>query len=161
GVGLALAGALAGVACALRSRRGGATAHEARARRRSIVLGSLAAGLFWGGTPLVLAPFVSPLHQSLLALVLAAVLATWLPMLALAGLTVLTLAAPASLPTALLLLIPPPAAPLATMGSFFLLLPAACLLVADVVKRVLDAELATHRELYHRATHDALVGLAN
>jgi diguanylate cyclase (GGDEF)-like protein len=160
-IGLVLVTALWLAGHALHRRRDGALAENARLCRRWLLWSSLAAGAFWGVTSIVLLPAESPVHQSLLAFILVAVTALWLPLFALERATLATLAAPALLPMALILLFPPTAAPLAPMGSLLLLLFAAFLVAARIIKRMLDADYATHRALYHRATHDSLVGLSN
>jgi diguanylate cyclase (GGDEF)-like protein len=128
--------------------------------RRWLVGASLAAGLFWGATGVVLLPDSAP-HQAALALIIAAATALWLPLFVIERITVLTTAVPSLLPMALKLLLPPTATPMATMGSLSLVLLAALVAAAALIRRMFDADEAVHRALYHRATHDPLVELVN
>jgi diguanylate cyclase (GGDEF)-like protein len=145
----------------LRSRSGRLPAIGAAACRRWLVSSSLAVGVFWGATSLLLFPADSPLHQGLLVLIVANVAALGLPLFALDRITFFTLAAPALLPMALTLLTSPAAAPPATMGSLLLLVFAAYFVVAEIIRKFLEEDDAAHRILYHRATHDSLVDLPN
>jgi diguanylate cyclase (GGDEF)-like protein len=160
-IALLLIAVVSVTAHALHRRGAYVTVSEIGAWRRWLVLGSLAAGIFWGATSIILFPLESAVHQGFLALILAAVAVLWLPLFALEHVTLMTLAAPVLLPMAFMLLFSPSANPLAPMGSLLLLLFAAHFVVARIVRRLLDADHATHRELYHQATHDTLVGLIN
>jgi diguanylate cyclase (GGDEF)-like protein len=129
-------------------------------RRRWVVASALAAGVFWGVTSILLFPSGSAVHQLLLAFILAAIAALWLPFFALVRVSVLAFTVPAVLPMAFALLTSPQA-PQTTMGSLLLLLIGALAALAQVANRILFAESAARESLYHQATHDALVGLAN
>lgn len=160
--GLLLVVALAGVGYVVHRAHAGRSAGPATARCRAwLVVASLAAGSFWGVTGVALLPPSSPLHQAALALTIAALTSLWLPLFVIERITVLTHAAPALLPMALDLLLPPTAMPLATMGSLLFIVLLALVAAAHILARMFEADDATHRALYHRATHDALVGLAN
>jgi diguanylate cyclase (GGDEF)-like protein len=137
-----------------------ANERDAANRRSWIVASALLAGLFWSTSSAFLFPEGSVVHQLLLAFILAAVCAVWLPMFALARITLLVFAAPVLLPIAFGLLTSPQA-PQTTMGSLLLLLFAALVAIAHAVNRMFHAESAARRALYHQATHDTLVGLAN
>lgn len=139
----------------------GSLLNDTRIRRRWLIASSLITGIFWGASALILMPAESPLHQLLLAFIVAAVAAFWLPIFALERATLFTLAAPALLPMAFALLLSPPVSPQATMGSLVFLLFGALAIAAHILKTILDADCATERALFHQATHDALVGLAN
>ncbi|MBN1240553.1 MAG: GGDEF domain-containing protein [Gammaproteobacteria bacterium] len=131
-----------------------------RRARRWFVLGSSATGLFWCAGSIALFPDASLVHQAVVASVLAAVCAVWLPLFALDRTAVAAVAAPALLPMASgLLLTPYP--PLNAMGSLLFLLFAVLLGVAFVIRRVFDADHAAQQALYQRATYDSLVGLVN
>jgi diguanylate cyclase (GGDEF)-like protein len=160
-IALVLNAVLAVAAHAAHHRRLCVAQLDTSAWRRRLIWGSLGTGVFWAATSIVLFPLESPLHQGLLALILAVVATPWLPLLVLERVTLFTLAAPVLLPMACILLLSPTAAPLAPMGSLLLLLFAAYFIVAGTIRRLLDADYATHRELYHQATHDTLVGLLN
>jgi diguanylate cyclase (GGDEF)-like protein len=54
-----------------------------------------------------------------------------------------------------------PTAPQMTMGSLLLLLIAVLAGVVQATGRIFFADFAARRALYHQATHDSLVGLAN
>jgi diguanylate cyclase (GGDEF)-like protein len=99
-------------------------------------------------------------HQLLLAFILTVITALWLPFYAFARLSLLAFAVPALLPMAFQLL-SSPTAPQTTMGSFLFLLIAAFATIARIAGRMLHAESAARQALYHEATHDPLVGLAN
>jgi diguanylate cyclase (GGDEF)-like protein len=125
-----------------------------------LVVASLATGLFWGVTGIALLPDSAP-HQAALALTIAAATALWLPLFVIERITVLTTATPSLLPMALKLLLSPTATPMATMGSLSLVLLAALVAAAALIRRMFDADEAAHRALYHQATHDPLVDLVN
>ncbi len=130
------------------------------AGRRWILVNALVAGAFWGLTTFMLFPSGSVEHQLLLAFILMAVTALWLPMFALAPLALLVFTIPGLLPMALGLLASPHA-PQATMGSLLLMLIGVFGAAAQTTSRIFFADLAARRALYHEATHDSLVGLAN
>ena len=159
--GLALCAALWLAWHAQGRRHTGAVAHDFSLVRRWLRLSSLAIGAFWAVTSLALLPADSPLHQGLVAFILAAVTALWLPLFALDRVTLVTLAAPVLLPMAFSLLSSPTAGPSTTMGSTLLLLFAAIVAAARSLERMLEADSASQRTLYHKATHDCLVGLIN
>jgi diguanylate cyclase (GGDEF)-like protein len=139
-------------------------AHTAKAdplgRRRWIVVNALCAGTFWGVTTFVLFPSGSVEHQLLLAFILMAVTALWLPLFALAPFSLLVFTVPGLLPMAFGLLASPNP-PQATMGSLLLMLIGIFGAAAQSTSRIFFADLAARRALYHEATHDSLVGLAN
>jgi len=131
------------------------------ARRKFwVAVNALVAGAFWGGTSIVLNPSGSVEHQLLLAFVLAAIAAVWLPFYAFVRPSLVAFAVPALLPVAFDLLTSP-TTPQTTMGSLLFVLIAAFAAIAEIAGRMLNAESAARRALYHRATHDPLVGLAN
>jgi len=136
-----------------------APAREPLGRRRWIVFNALAAGVFWGVTTAVLFP-ASVEHQLPLALILIAITALWLPLFALAPLGLLVFTVPGLLPMAFGLLASP-YPPQTTMGSLLLLLICVFAATALATSRIFFADLAARRALYHQATHDPLVGLAN
>jgi diguanylate cyclase (GGDEF)-like protein len=136
------------------------TGREVIDRRRWVTLNALAGGVFWGITSVALFPAGSIEHQLLLAFVLMAVTALWLPLFALARLSLLLFTLPGLLPMAFALLISPEP-PQTTMGSLLLLLIGVFAAVAQATSRVFFADFAARRALYHQATHDSLVGLAN
>jgi diguanylate cyclase (GGDEF)-like protein len=129
-------------------------------RRRWIVVNALCAGTFWGITSIALFPAASVEHQLLLAFILMAVTALWLPLFALAPLALLVFTVPALLPMAFGLLASPNP-PQTTMGSLLLLLIGVFAAAVQTTSRIFFADLAARRALYHEATHDSLVGLAN
>lgn len=129
--------------------------------RSWLVAASLATGLFWGATGVALLPDSAPHQQAALTLTIAAATALWLPLFVIERITLLTTAAPSLLPMALKLLLPPTVAPMATMGSLSLVLLAALVAAAALIRRMFDADEAAHRALYHQATHDPLVDLVN
>jgi diguanylate cyclase (GGDEF)-like protein len=129
-------------------------------QRRWIVTHALAAGVFWGSSSILLFLRGSVEQQLLLAFILVAVLALWLPLFTLVRTSLLVFAVPGLLPMALGLLLAPH--PLQTaMGSLLLLFVAAFAAAAETASRIFFADLAARRALYHQATHDSLVGLAN
>jgi diguanylate cyclase (GGDEF)-like protein len=136
------------------------TADLARERRRWVVVTALASGVFFGGTSVVLYPSGSVEHQLLLAFILTVITAVWLPFYAFVRLSLPAFAVPALLPMAFLLL-SSPTTPQTTMGSLLLLVIAAFATIALFAGRMLHAESAVRQALYHQATHDPLVGLAN
>jgi diguanylate cyclase (GGDEF)-like protein len=125
-----------------------------------VVRSALLAGLFWSAAGCLLLPDGSMVHRLVLLCVLAGIMVLWLPLFALARLTLLLFAVPVLLPIAFDLLTSPQA-PQTTMGSLFLLLFGAFAAAAQVTNRILHADRAARRALYHQATHDPLVGLAN
>ncbi len=129
-------------------------------RRHWTLLNGLFAGLFWGVTSVALFPAGSVEHQVLLALVLVVVTALWMPLFALSRLSLFVFTGPGLLPMASALLFSP-TAPQMTMGSLLLLLIAVFAAVAQATSRIFFADFAARRALYHQATHDSLVGLAN
>jgi diguanylate cyclase (GGDEF)-like protein len=129
-------------------------------RRRWIHVNAFGAGAFWGLTTFMLFPSGSVEHQLLLAFILMAVTALWLPMFALAPLALLLFTVPGLLPMAFGLLASPNP-PQATMGSLLLMLIGIFGAAAQTTSRIFFADLAARRALYHEATHDSLVGLAN
>jgi diguanylate cyclase (GGDEF)-like protein len=129
-------------------------------RRRWIVVNALCAGAFWGITSLVLFPAGSVEHQLLLSFILLAVTALWLPLFALAPVSIWLFTVPGLLPMAFGLLIAPH--PLqTTMGSLLLLSIGAFAAAVQTTSRIFCADLAARRALHQEATHDSLVGLAN
>jgi diguanylate cyclase (GGDEF)-like protein len=138
---------------------GKAPRHEPAGRRRWIALNALAAGAFWGITTAALAP-ASVEQQLLLAFILMAITALWLPLFALAPLSLLVFTVPGLLPMAFALLTSPHT-PQTTMGSLLLLLIGVFAATAQTTNKIFFADLAARRALYHQATHDCLVGLAN
>jgi diguanylate cyclase (GGDEF)-like protein len=128
--------------------------------RRWMGVNALTSGAFWGVTSVVFFPGGSVEHQLLLAFILTVITALWLPFYAFARLSLLAFAVPALLPMAFQLL-SSPTAPQTTMGSFLFLLIAAFATIARIAGRMLHAESAARQALYHEATHDPLVGLAN
>jgi diguanylate cyclase (GGDEF)-like protein len=128
--------------------------------RRGLIASVLGGGVFWGITSIALFPAGSVEHQLLAAFILAAVTALWLPLFALARVTLFVFAVPALLPMAFGLLTSPQVSQ-TTMGSLLLLLTGALAAVAHATRRMFYADCAVRRALYHDATHDALVGLAN
>jgi diguanylate cyclase (GGDEF)-like protein len=139
-------------------------AHSAKAdplgRRRWIIVNAVCSGAFWGITSLVLFPATSVEHQLLLAFILMAVTALWLPLFALAPFSLLVFTVPGLLPMAFDLLTSPQP-PQTTMGSLLLLLIGVFAAAAQTTSKIFFADLAARRALYHEATHDSLVGLAN
>jgi diguanylate cyclase (GGDEF)-like protein len=129
-------------------------------RRRWVVANALAAGVFWGATSVAFYPSESVGHQLLLAFVLAAIVAAWLPFYAFVRVSLPVFTVPALLPMAFDLLASP-STPQTTMGSLLFLLIAALAGIAQLMGRMLLAESAARRALYHQATHDQLVGLVN
>jgi len=133
---------------------------DPRGRRRWIAVNALCAGAFWGITSLVLFPAGSVEHQLLLSFILLAVTALWLPLFALAPVSLWLFTVPGLLPMAFGLLIAPH--PLqTTMGSLLLLSIGAFAAAVQTTSRLFCADLAARRALQHEATHDSLVGLAN
>jgi diguanylate cyclase (GGDEF)-like protein len=129
-------------------------------RRRWTLVNGLVAGLFWGGTSIALFPVESIEHQLLLGCILIGVTALWLPLFALSRISLFVFAVPGLLPMAFALLTSP-TAPQMTMGSLLLLLIAVLAGVVQATGRIFFADFAARRALYHQATHDSLVGLAN
>jgi len=86
--------------------------------------------------------------------------AAWLPLYAFVRLSLLAFAVPAVLPMAFELL-SSPTAPQTTMGSLLVLVIAAFATIARHAGQLMHAESAARQALYHQATHDSLVGLAN
>ena len=74
--------------------------------------------------------------------------------------SLLAFAVPAVLPMAFELLLSP-TAPQTTMGSLLVLVIAALATIARHAGRLMHADSAVRQALYHQATHDPLVGLAN
>ena len=143
------------------ARSGNTAGHGAVQRRRRWVLANaFAAGPFWGSATLALFPASSVEHQLLLAFILTAVTALWLPFFAFVRASLLVFAVPGVLPMAFALLTSPQS-PQMTMGSLLLLSIGALALIAEAASRILFAESAARRALHHQATHDALVGLVN
>ncbi len=139
----------------------GAALPQAEAARRRWVVGSaFVSGAFWGLSSMALFPADSIAHQLLLAFILVAITALWLPLFALTRLAFLVFAVPGLLPMAFALLASPEP-PQTTMGSLLLLLAIVFGAVAHTTRRLFFADMAARRELYARATQDALVGLAN
>jgi diguanylate cyclase (GGDEF)-like protein len=137
-----------------------AAGDSAAARRRWIVASALVSGLFWGATSIALFPAGSVPHQLLLAFILVAITALWLPLFALTRLALVVFAVPGLLPMAFGLLASPEP-PQTTMGSLLVLLIGVFAAVAHATRRIFFADVAARRELYRQATHDCLVGLAN
>ncbi len=133
--------------------------HGPRVGVRFIAL-SLGTGSFWGIAGLALSPAASFPQQAMLAVVLISVTALWLPMFAVAPKSFWLFAVPAVLPMVYALLTSPPSAQ-ATMGSLLLAAVVVLAIVARTIHQVLRAGATAQRSLYHQATHDALVGLAN
>jgi diguanylate cyclase (GGDEF)-like protein len=129
-------------------------------RRRWIAINALSAGTFWGITSIALFPVGSVEHQLLLAFILMTITALWLPLFALAPLSLLVFTVPGLLPMAFGLLTSPQP-PQTTMGSLLLLLIGVFAAAAQTTSRIFFADFAARRALYHEATHDSLVGLAN
>jgi diguanylate cyclase (GGDEF)-like protein len=129
-------------------------------RRRWILPSALASGLFWGASSVALFPADSIAHQLLLAFILVAITALWLPLFALTRLAFVVFAVPGLLPMAFALLTSPEP-PQTTMGSLLLLLAIVYGAVAHTTRRLFFADMAARRELYVQATQDSLVGLAN
>jgi diguanylate cyclase (GGDEF)-like protein len=129
-------------------------------RRRWTLVNGLVAGLFWGATSVALFPAESIEHQLLLGFILIGVTALWLPLFALSRISLFVFAIPGLLPMAFALLTSP-TAPQMTMGSLLLLLIAVLASVVQATGRIFFADFAARRALYHQATHDSLVGLAN
>jgi diguanylate cyclase (GGDEF)-like protein len=157
GVGLALAQWWSQRLIGAHARR--AASYDPLGRRRWIVANALVAGAFWGITTAVLFP-ASVEHQLLLAFVLIAVTSLWLPLFVLAPLSLLAFAAPGLLPMAFGLLTSPTPSQ-TTVGSLLLALIGVFAATAHTTSRIFSADLAARRALYHQATHDPLVGLAN
>ena len=134
--------------------------HGEALRRRWILASALASGLFWGASSVALFPADSVVHQLLLAFILVAITALWLPLFALTRLAFLAFAVPGLLPMAFALLTSPEP-PQTSMGSLLLLLAIVFGAVAHTTRRLFFADLAARRELYAQATQDSLVGLAN
>jgi diguanylate cyclase (GGDEF)-like protein len=141
------------------ARARGAASHDPFGRRRWIVANALVGGAFWGITTTLLFPS-SVEHQLLLAFVLIAVTALWLPLFVLAPLSLVVFAVPGLLPMAFGLLTSPTPSQ-TTVGSLLLALIGVFAATAHTTSRIFSADLAARRALYHQATHDPLVGLAN
>ncbi|HEX5047341.1 MAG TPA: GGDEF domain-containing protein [Gammaproteobacteria bacterium] len=135
-------------------------AKQAIGRRRWVIANALVSGVFWGATSVAFYPGESVGHQLLLAFILAAIAAAWLPFYAFVRVSLPVFTVPALLPMASALLASP-TPPQTTMGSLLLLLGAALAGIAELVGRMLHADSAARRALYHQATHDPLVGLVN
>ena len=133
---------------------------QASDRHDWVVVNALVSGAFFGGTSVVFYPSGSVEHQLLLAFILTVITAIWLPFYAFIRLSLLAFAVPAVLPMAFQLLLSP-STPQTTMGSLLLLLIAVLATIAQLAGRMLHAESAARQALYHEATHDPLVGLAN
>lgn len=133
------------------------------ALRSGVIASALIAALFWSVSSALFFPADSEAHQLLLAFVLAAVCAAWLPVFALARITSLIFAAPVLLPMAFELLTSPqaPQATQPAMGGLLLLYYAALVAIAFTASRAIRAHVAARRALQHAATHDPLVDLAN
>jgi diguanylate cyclase (GGDEF)-like protein len=144
----------------IRGARNGTTVGSVLEGRRWTLLNGLVAGVFWGVTSVVLFPAESAEHQLLLAFVLMAITSLWLPLFAVSRFSFGAFAVPGLLPMAFALLSSPYAAQ-TTMGSLFLLVLAAFALLVRTASKVFFAEHAVRCALYHEATHDPLVGLAN
>jgi diguanylate cyclase (GGDEF)-like protein len=135
--------------------------HPCARARQWIAVNALGAGMFWGASAAILVRAAPGADASLLALIAPAAAALWLPLFALAPASSLLFAVPAMLPMAFGSL-PPATSPQTSMGSLFALFSFAALYVAArATHRLFTADLRTRRDLYHQATHDALVGLAN
>jgi diguanylate cyclase (GGDEF)-like protein len=128
--------------------------------RSWVVVIALGSGVFWGATSVMFYPSGSVEHQLLLAFILTVITAAWLPLYAFVRLSLLAFAVPAVLPMAFELL-SSPTAPQTTMGSLLVLVIAAFATIARHAGRLMHAESAVRQALYHQATHDPLVGLAN
>ena len=139
---------------------GAAPLHGEMIHRRWILASALASGLFWGASSVALFPADSIAHQLLLAFILVAITALWLPLFALTRLAFLVFAVPGLLPMAFALLTSPEP-PQTTMGSLLLLLAIVFGAVSHTTRRLFFADMAARRELYAQATQDSLVGLAN
>ena len=113
-----------------------------------------------GASSVALFPAGSVAHQLLLAFILVAITAIWLPLFALTRIALWVFAVPGLLPMAFALLASSEP-PQTTMGSLLLLLLAIFAAVAHATRRIFFADVAARRELYRQATHDCLVGLAN
>jgi diguanylate cyclase (GGDEF)-like protein len=135
-------------------------ARQVIGRQYWVIVNALVSGVFWGVTSVAFHPNGSVEHQLLLAFILTVIAAVWLPFFAFVRLSLLAFAVPAVLPMAFELL-SSPTPPQTTMGSLLLLLIAVFAAIAQLAGRMLHAESQTRRALYHRATHDALVGLVN
>ncbi|HET8697374.1 MAG TPA: GGDEF domain-containing protein [Gammaproteobacteria bacterium] len=136
------------------------TAKQIVGRRRWVQANALVSGVFWGATSVAFYPSESVGHQLLLAFVLAAIAAAWLPFYAFVRVSLPAFTVPALLPMAFDLL-SSPSTPQTTMGSLLFLLIAALAGIAELMSRMLHADSAARRVLYHQATHDPLVGLVN
>lgn len=156
----------AGLALAATQWRAGGVAFRpqgmraAGEHRPSVVVIALGSGIFWGATSVVFYPSGSVEHQLLLAFILTVITAAWLPLYAFVRMSLLAFAVPAVLPMAFELL-SSPTAPQTTMGSLLVLVIAALATIARHAGRWLHADSAVRQALYHQATHDPLVGLAN
>jgi diguanylate cyclase (GGDEF)-like protein len=135
-------------------------ARQVVSRRGWVVANALASGVFWGVTSLSFYPSGSVEHQLLLAFILAVISAVWLPFYAFVRLSLPAFTVPAVLPMAFVLL-SSPTTPQTTMGSLLLLLIVVFAAIARLAGRMLHADSAARRALYHQATHDPLVGLVN
>jgi diguanylate cyclase (GGDEF)-like protein len=135
-------------------------ADQASDRHDWVVVSALVSGAFFGATSVVFYPSVSVEHQLLLAFILTVIAATWLPFYAFIPLSLLAFTVPALLPMAFQLLLAP-STPQTTMGSLLIVLIAVLATIAQLAGRMLHAESAARQALYHQATHDPLVGLAN
>jgi diguanylate cyclase (GGDEF)-like protein len=131
-----------------------------RAAGQAVVANALVSGVFWGVTSVAFYPSGSVEHQLLLAFILTAIAAVWVPFYAFVRFSLVAFTIPAVLPMAFELL-SSPTPPQTTMGSLLLLLIAVFAAIAQLAGRMLHAESQTRQALYHQATHDALVGLVN
>jgi len=129
-------------------------------RRRWVIVNALVSGTFWGATSLAFYPHGSVENQLLLAFIVTVITTVWLPFYTFVRLSLLAFTVPAVLPMAFELL-DSPTTPQTTMGSLLLLLIAVFAAIAELAGRMLHADSAARRALYHEATHDQLVGLVN
>jgi diguanylate cyclase (GGDEF)-like protein len=158
-----LAAAMALAAAQWQGRRVASRPRSAKqliGRRRWVIANALVSGAFWGATSVAFYPSGSVEHQLLLAFILTVITTVWLPFYTFVRLSLPAFTVPAVLPMAFELL-QSPTTPQTTMGSLLLLLIAVFAAIAELAQRMLNADSAVRRALYHQATHDSLVGLVN
>jgi len=136
--------------------------HPCARAHRFIYANAIGAGVYWGVSSALLAASGTTATGTQLELMTAVAAILLMPMFALAPASLPMFATPALLPMAFASLYPP-TPPQTTMGSLFapMLLAGALAVAARATHSLLAADVRQRRRLYHQATHDPLVGLAN
>jgi len=136
--------------------------HACVRARRFVYANAIGAGVYWGVSSALLAASGPAILGMQLALITAVPAILLMPMFALAPASLPMFAIPALLPVAFVSLYPL-APQQTTMGSLFALtlLAGALGVATSATHSLLTADVRQRRHLYHQATHDPLVGLAN